>query len=499
MMGLLDRQRAKKETVQERVAKCAEIVKSKGGTWVIWCHRNDESALLAKALPGSVEVKGSDKVDKKEKALEGFAAGEFEVLITKPKIAGFGLNWQHCNQMAFVGLSDSFEQVYQATRRCWRFGQTKPVDLYFICHPLEGAVLENIKKKESKAKEMAESLVGYMRDFQTKEVKKLQREVSEYNPVIAKGQRWEVHNADCVEVAKTLEDNSVDYSVFSPPFSSLYTYSNSERDMGNSKSDEEFWTHFKFLIKEYIRFMKPGRNVSVHCMNLPASKVRDGYIGIKDFRGDIIRAFEKEGFIYHSEVCVWKNPVVAMQRTKALGLLWKQIKKDSSRSRQGIPDYVVTFRKPGENPKPISHTPEEFPVDKWQHYASPCWMDIQQSNTLNKKMARDKDDERHIAPLQLDLIQRCLELWSAPDDLVFSPFTGIGSEGFVSLQMGRRFVGAELKPSYFECAKRYLNEAATGQVEVKDFDTEKASENLKKWTAKPIQKAMDDKHQMSLI
>ena len=269
-----------------------------------------------------------------------------------------------------------------------------------------------------------------------------------------------LYNGDCVEVLQRLPSNRIDYSVFSPPFASLYTYSNSERDFGNSRTYEEFWAHFSFLIREIYRVMRPGRNVSVHCMNLPTSKQHHGYIGIKDFRGDVIRAFEYSGFIYHSEVTVWKDPVVAMQRTKALGLLWKQLKKDSSMSRQGVPDYVVTFRKPGVNMKPICHTAEEFPVDEWQKLASPCWMDIKQSNTLNKKLAREKEDERHIAPLQLDLIHRCLRLWSMPGDTVLSPFAGIGSEGYVSLQLRRKFIGVELKKSYFELAKKNLEDAA---------------------------------------
>jgi DNA modification methylase len=501
-LGLAGRQKAKKDSIDERVKACADIVNERGGTWVVWCHRNDESKMLTEAINGAVEIKGSDTLEKKEKILSQFANGEIKILISKPKLSGFGLNWQHCSQMAFVGLNDSFEQIYQATRRCWRFGQTKPVDVFFVCHALEGPVLENVKTKEEKAKEMAESLVGFMKDFQTKAVQSLKREIAAYNPDMAKGKSWTLYNADCVEVARNLQDESIDYSVFSPPFSSLYTYSNSERDMGNCTTDDEFWGHFKFLIDEFYRILRTGRNISVHCMNLPASKVRDGYIGIKDFRGDIIRAFEDAGFVYHSEVVIWKNPVVAMQRTKALGLLWKQIKKDSSRCRQGIPDYVVTFRKDGDNTKPISHTPDEFPVSKWQHYASPCWFDIDQSNTLNKKMARDQEDERHIAPLQLDLIQRCLELWSAPDDLVFSPFTGIGSEGVVSLQLGRRFIGAELKKSYFDCAKRYLADAENGgELVIKDFDTEDASKKLKEWTQKKKQdvEPIDLKNQTSFF
>ena len=271
--------------------------------------------------------------------------------------------------------------------------------------------------------------------------------------------RFAAYHADCVDAVSLLADESVHYSIFSPPFASLYTYSNSDRDMGNCRSYDEFFRHFGFLIAELRRVMMPGRNISVHCMNLPTSKQHHGYIGIQDFRGDVIRAFQKESFIYHSEACVWKDPVVAMQRTKALGLLWRQLKKDSSMSRQGIPDYVVTFRKPGINPKPIAHTAAEFPVAEWQKLASPCWMDIVQSNTLNKKLAREDDDERHIAPLQLDLIERCLRLWSIDDDVVLSPFMGIGSEGYVSLRMRRRFIGVELKKSYFDCAKKNLFDA----------------------------------------
>lgn len=304
----------------------------------------------------------------------------------------------------------------------------------------------------------------------------------------AQGRNFIAYNADCIEVARELDDESVGFIVYSPPFSSLYTYSNDERDMGNCKDDDEFFQHFGFLIKEMYRMLQPGRLMAVHCMNLPTSKANDGYIGIKDFRGDLIRAFRDVGFIYHSEVCIWKDPVVAMQRTKALGLLHKQIKKDSSLSRQGIADYLVVMRKPGDNERPIEgeleyYVGDEPPrgfrpiqradgatlwvvgsdestnIDTWQRYASPVWMDINQSRTLQYQNARDTDDERHIAPLQLDVIERAMQLWSAPGDVVFSPFMGIGSEGYVALQMGRKFIGAELKESYFALAKRNLDEA----------------------------------------
>ena len=273
------------------------------------------------------------------------------------------------------------------------------------------------------------------------------------------GKRFVAYHGDTVDVARQLPSDSVDFSVFSPPFASLYTYSNSPRDMGNVRSDGEFFEHYGYLIRETMRVMRPGRNVSIHCMLIPTSKERDGYIGLRDFRGDIIRAYQREGFVFHSEVVIWKDPVTAMQRTKALGLLHKQIKKDSAMSRQGIPDYVVTMRKPGVNDRPISHTAEEFPVERWQRYASPVWMDIDPSDTLQHRSAREEEDERHICPLQLGVIRRCVDLWSRKDDVVWSPFMGIGSEGYVALQEGRRFVGAELKASYFEQAVKNLAEA----------------------------------------
>lgn len=278
------------------------------------------------------------------------------------------------------------------------------------------------------------------------------------------GKSWQTYNGDCCEVITGLPTESIGFSVFSPPFASLYTYSNSDRDMGNCKDHEEFFEHFKFLIEELYRVTKPGRNCSVHCMNLPTSKARDGYIGITDFRGDIIRAFKEKGFIYHSEVCIWKDPVVAMQRTKALGLLHKQIVKDSCMSRQGIPDYLVTFRKPGENIDPVSGELEKWvgddtfrsggrlSIDLWQRYASPVWMDINPSRTLQKESAREEKDERHICPLQLDVIERALLLWSKKDDVVLSPFMGIGSEGYISIQLDRKFIGIELKESYYKQA-----------------------------------------------
>ena len=292
--------------------------------------------------------------------------------------------------------------------------------------------------------------------------------------------RYAIYNGDSCEIVKAIPDNSIHYTIFSPPFASLYTYSNSDRDMGNSKGDEEFYEHFKFLAQELYRVTMPGRLLSFHCMDLPLMKERDGVIGLKDFPSLVRQIFEDCGFIYHSKVTIWKNPVTEMQRTKALGLLHKQIRKDSTMNRQGIPDYVVTMRKPGENLERVSHTHETFPVNIWQNYASPVWMDIRQSDTLQKKSARDDKDERHICPLQLEVIQRCIELWTNKGDIVLDPFAGIGSVPYVAVTMGRRGIGVELKENYYKQAKNNLEIAVrgdvmdcpVGQMSIEDFLTE---------------------------
>lgn len=304
------------------------------------------------------------------------------------------------------------------------------------------------------------------------------------------GSNWTIYHGDTVDVARGLPDRSVDFSVFSPPFASLYTYSNSPRDLGNVKNHGEFFAHYEFLIKETARVMRPGRILAIHCMDMPTSKERDGYIGLRDFPGEIIRAYERHGFIYHSRVAIWKDPVTAMQRTKALGLLHKTIRKDSSMSRQGIADTLIVLRTPGVNDAPVSHTNESFPVDRWQRYASPVWATlgdvddegfltclgntvpgddtstINPSETLQYRSARENDDERHICPLQLGVIRRSIRLWTNPGDVVWSPFAGIGSEGYVAIQEGRKFVGAELKTSYYQQAVKNLANAMGRQADL---------------------------------
>lgn len=467
---LSDQQRARRTTVELKGDRIAQRVNSDDAQWLIWCDLNAESDYLAKSIPDAWEVRGSDSDEYRERAMLGFADGTVRVLVTKPSIAGFGMNWQNCNHMAFCGLSHSYEQFYQAVRRCWRYGQTLPVEVDVVVSDQETAIVSNVVSKRDASDEMQEQMTKRSARIRT-DASMTERDSMPYVTDEARGDKWTLKLGDCVERVREIETGSVGYTIFSPPFASLYTYTNSDRDMGNCKTDDEFAEHFGYLLPELYRVTMPGRLVSFHCMNLPTTKERDGFIGIRDFRGDLIRAFERAGFIFHSEVCIWKDPVTAMQRTKALGLLNKQKNKDSCMSRQGIPDYLVTMRKPGDNPEPVSHTNEQFPIAMWQRYASPVWMDVNPSRTLQYRSARENEDERHICPLQLDVIERGIDLWSKPGDLVLSPFAGIGSEGYVAVSKGRRFVGIELKPSYWNLAAKNLKAAEdlANQLTLFDF------------------------------
>jgi hypothetical protein len=470
---MTERRKAQRNSIEQRCAALAALVNSQPDEpWLIWCHLNDEAELLASLIPGAVNVQGSDKPEVKAAQMLRFSHGELRVLISKPKICGFGMNWQHCARMAFVGLDDSFEKFYQAVRRCFRFGQKRNVHVHLFVAENEGQVLNNLKRKEQQHHEMSANMVDHMRDIMNNELKGTANVKEEYREDVYEGDGFTIHLSDCVKLARKIEDNSLDYSVFSPPFADLFVYSNSDHDMGNCRDDAEFVAQLRYLIAELFRTIKPGRNVSFHCMNLPTTKMRQGYIGLRDFRGDLIRAFQDAGFIYHSEVAIWKDPVVAMQRTKALGLLHKTIRENASMSRMGLPDYVVTMRKPGDCENRVTHygdmseaevsdhPTKVLPVMLWQKYASPIWDDIEQGRTLNRMPARDENDEKHMCPLQLDVIERCIHLWTNPGDLIFSPFTGIGSEGYCAVKMGRRFIGSELKPQYWELAVENIKEVA---------------------------------------
>lgn len=419
-----------------------------------------EDCSVVAAISDSVNFPTIPLSSNEQQCICGNESGQ-RSLISKASIFGYGMNWTSCNHMVFVGLSDSFEWLYQAVRRCWRFGQTKPVYVHVVISDGDGPVLDNIKRKERDFEAMKKGMIEHMRTEIIREMGGTVRETLDYKTDTKRGGNWTMHLGDSIEVLKTVNDDTIGYSVYSLPFASLYTYSASDRDLGNSRDYDQFFKHYAFIAQEMLRVMKCGRLVSVHCMNLPTSKEKHGYIGIQDFRGDVIRAMQAAGFIYHSEVVIYKDPVTAMQRTKALGLLYKQLRKDSCMSRQGVPDYLCTFRKPGDNPDRVTKTHESFPVDLWQQYASPVWMDINQSDTLQRESAREEADERHICPLQLEVIERAIRLWSNSGDVVLDPFGGIGSTGFQAIKMDRRFLGIELKESYFRQACLNLAAAET--------------------------------------
>ncbi len=453
LVSATDLHRNLRETAEERSIAINELVRgSSSDYWLIWVNTNYEADILRKLIPESVEIRGSDPPEVKERRLIDFSEGRIKYLITKPTIAGFGMNWQHCHKMVFMGINYSFEQAYQAVRRVWRFGQQEPVDVYTVISDKEVCVLDSVKEKAAKHNQMEQNMINLTSFKAEKLMTTSQREIYE-------GEKWKLIQGDCVVEMKTIPDESIHFSIFSPPFSSIFVYSDFIEDMGNSLNDAEFFSHFSFLVPELLRVTKPGRICAVHCSLLPSFKYKGDEIGIKDFRGDIIRLFQSHGWIFHSEICIWKCPVIEVTRTKAVGLLHKQLKKDSTMCRVGIPDHIVAFRKPGENPEPVTHDDSNFPVSEWQKIASPVWMDIRQGNTLNFKAARAERDERHICPLQLDVIERCLRLWTNPDDLVLSPFAGIGSEGYQALKMGRRFIGIELKPEYAKQAVLNLKKA----------------------------------------
>lgn len=453
-------------TKELRLAKVKDILdKNKKETFIIWINQNEEADYLKKILSGYDyrEVRGSDSIEKKETDLLDFAKGKFKILITKSRIAGMGMNFQNCHNQIFAALDFSFEKLYQSVRRSYRFGQKDKVNIYLITTDTMQNVVQSIKEKEKIFTELRKEMQHVINYEGRRKIMKEDKSKDFKNEFV------NLMHGDCVQRIKEIENDSIGYSIFSPPFASLYTYSDHIEDMGNSKNYSEFFDHFKYLVSELYRIMMPGRNVSFHCMNLPVSKQNFGYIGIEDFRGDLIRLFQSAGFIYHSEVVIWKDPVIAMQRTKALGLLHKQVKKDSAMCRQGVPDYLVTMRKPGENKIPIAGEFDHFAgdmdtftndgnlsIDIWQRYASPIWMDINPSNTLQYRSAREDNDERHICPLQLDVIHRGLQMWSKKEDIVFTPFMGIGSEIYEAVKLDRKGIGIELKESYFEQAVKNI-------------------------------------------
>lgn len=487
LKGVSDRTKVRQGTIVGRVAKCAEIVSGIPESFIVWCALNDEQDALEDALGESfVSVRGNQSPEEKVSAFEQFVGLKKRGLLTKPKVAQFGLNFQHCHNMVFVGLGDSWESFYQCVRREYRFGQRRPVKVWIIMADIEDEIYKNVMAKDAEAKHMAEKLVQYVAEYAKEELVNVDKDeiTFDYHTEKQSGNRWELMLGDSVERLAELADESIDLSVFSPPFASLYAYSPSERDLGNCSSEFEFFLHFRFVIDELLRVTKPGRIACVHVSDIPAMQVRDGYIGLKDFSGYVVKWFTRRGWILDARVPIDKNQQAQSIRTRAKGLTMTQMEKDRTWSRPALPDYILKFRKPGENPVPVNSG--DIDRELWIEYAAPTWpgvsedqqtgdrcldsgamptwYGIKESDTLQGwQRAKDGKDERHICPLQLETIRRCIKLWSNPNELILDPFAGIGSTGVVAIELDRRFVGCELKASYYRQALKNLGNAHGSQ------------------------------------
>ena len=483
---LQERREARKASLPDRVQACANLVNGNDEQWLVWCDLNAESQSLTRAISGAVEVTGSDPPEHKEKSMLDFVAGRIRVLVTKPSIAGFGMNFQHCHNMAFVGLSDSWEQLYQATRRCWRFGQKHPVNAWIITSDAEGAVVKNIERKERQATEMFDQIIENMNVHELN--RKAHKDEAAYIEDEASGGGWVLKLGDSVKRIKEIADDTIGLTVFSPPFPNMYAYNNIANDIGNSNDIMQLVKHFTYMIPDILRITMPGRICAIHLQQAMSFKWRDGFTGIIDFRGRVIEAMTEAGWIFHGEVTIDKNPQLQATRNKDQALLFKTLATDSSKNRPAMADYMCFFRKPGDNNFPIKSGVSKkynqgggwITEQEWIEWAAPVWYrhvaetntqqsypairqftdGIRETDVLNVRVARDENDERHLCPLQLGVIERAVKLWSAPGDTVFSPFAGIGSEGYQAIKFGRKFIGIELKPSYWKTACENLTEAA---------------------------------------
>lgn len=457
LSGITDRIEIRKSSVNVKADRIAEMINNSNEQWLIWCGIDLEADVMFSKVNESVNLKGGDSHEEKIKKINGFKNKQIKVLITKPKIAGFGINFQQSHNMIFFGMSDSYESYYQCIRRQYRFGQKNDVNVILALAGNESTIYENVLRKERDSKMISDEVIKNIKKFEDIEINGQQHEQVKYEIKEKTTDKYRLINGDSCELIKTIPDNTIDMSVYSPPFASLYTYSNSERDLGNCQTQDEFMQHYEFIVKDLLRITKEGRNTCVHCMNLPTTKIKHGYIGLIDFRGDLIRLYEKCGWIYYGEVVIWKNPQVQSIRSHSIMLTFNQFNKDSSKSAPAIPDYILLFKKAGENKVPIEPLKNGLTNDKWIEYASPIWMDVRQTYTLNS-MKADKD-EKHMCPLQLDVIERLVDLYSNKNELIFSPFAGVGSEGYMSILKDRKFLGIELKKEYYEQAIKNLDSA----------------------------------------
>ena len=457
MKGIGDRAQIRANTVIKRLDILKNIVNESPDQWIVWTGLQTESSLATKELNDAVEVKGSDSIEKKSKAFEDFQDGLIRVLVTKGRIGGFGMNFQNAHNMVFFGMNDSWELWYQCIRREWRFGQTYPVNVHVILSDIESEIYRNIQRKDAMASRLRTNLINRIKSYEKGEIKMEITAKSKYDEGTDTGDGYKIMMGDSCKRLGEVGSETVDMTVYSPPFEDLYTYTDSPRDLGNCRSAKEFYRHYHYIIREIFRVTKPGRLSCVHVSDVPAMFNRDGYIGAKDFPGKVIRSHEKDGWIFFGRAYIQKNPQAQAIRTKAKGLLFVQMRKDSAASRPALVDQILIFKKPGENQVPIRPVENgDLDNEKWISWAHGIWTDIRESDTLRKAAAREADDEKHICPLQLGTIERCIKLYSNPGETVLSPFMGIGSEIVQALKFGRKGIGIELKPSYYKQAKKNI-------------------------------------------
>ena len=477
--GIHTARKVRRETIADRVEECSEIVNQSTEPWVIWCELNDESTALAKSIGDASEITGSDSMDSKIRSLVDFTEGRTRVLVTKPSIAGHGMNWQHCSRMAFIGAGYSYESYYQAVRRCWRYGQTSKVEVHRFSTDLDHNIIESVSRKERQSMSLYDKIPWQMNGSNGHRSSSV---ISAGESKVARGPDWSLWMGDSVDTIDNLEKESVGLSVFSPPFPGMYVYTDSPHDMGNVQTIGEMVEQFRFLAGKMLRVMMPGRSVFIHITQGVAQLGRDGYMGMKDFRGDLIEVMSNAGWIYYGEVTIDKNPQLKAIRTKDAGLMFKSLANDAARMHPALSDMLLQFKRPGQNAVPIRAGRSEkygnmagwVTNEEWILWARPVWYaadyqpsgsegteGIRESDVMNVSAARADKDERHLCPLQLGVIERCVKVWSNPGDLVYSPFAGVGSEGVVALQQKRRFAGGELKREYWETACKNLNNATS--------------------------------------
>lgn len=458
--GIADRSSVRRSTLQARLHVLAALVNGNADQWIVWTGLHEESHAATAAIAGAVEVEGSDTPEYKAETFEAFQDGKIRVLVTKGKVGGFGMNFQNAHRMAFLGLNDSWEMFYQCCRRMWRFGQTDPVEVYVLLSENESEIYRNVMRKDAMATRLRRGLVEQIRTFEEDE---LRMHAEQDERVVVKtqhGQTWTAMMGDSCERLAELPDQSIDLSVYSPPFADLFTYTDSPRDLGNSRGWPEFFDHYAYIIRQVQRVTKPGRLTCVHTSDIAAMQSRDGFIGVRDFPGEVIRAYEREGWTFVGRAFVQKNPQAQAIRVKSKALLFVQLRKDSADSRPALIDQVLLFKAPGHNETPIRPVENgEMDNETWIEWAHGIWLGIQETDTLQIAQGRGPDDEKHICPLQLGTIERCVKLYSNPGETVLSPFMGIGSEGYQAIKLGRRFIGCELKGSYYNLALRNLRRA----------------------------------------